>query len=186
MAVSYEPIKLYRSTGEGAPKVVHPPEGATKTFKTGVPIVLASGLAQEAAFAGAEIVYGVANEPAHNLAVAGTAQELSVATPPNQPSAKTIPLGAPIVNGTLEVYAANSLNEFTIMLLAGQVFTNAMVGGTYGLTKDGTSGFWYLDNTDTSGDNAVADVRGVDPSSPNTAADGARVVFVFNPLLREF
>lgn len=186
MAVSYEPIKLARSIGEGAPYMVGPPEGASKTFKDGVPVVLSSGLAQEAAFGGPEIVYGVSAEPAHNLAVAGTAEELSVASVPNMSSAKVIPMGAPIKDGTLRTYAANGDNRFSIMLKDGQVFTNAMIGGTFGLFKDGTSGYWYLDNTDTSGDNAVAVVAQVDPSSPNSATLGARVIFFFKDTLRAF
>lgn len=186
MAVAYEPIRLYRTSGEGFPLMKTPPEAATQTFKVGVPIVLSSGNAQEAAFGGAEIVYGVSAEAGHNLAVAATAEELSVETPPNMPSAKVVPLGAPIKDGTLKVYAADGKNEFTIMLKDTQVYTAAMNGTTYGLTKDGSSGFWYLDNTDTTGDNAVAKVIGVDPSSPNTAAGGARVVFQFIPSLRAF
>lgn len=184
MAVSYEPIRLYRVTGEGAPLVKHPPEAATQTFAQGVPLVLSSGNAQEAAFGGAEIVYGVSVEAGHNLAVAGTAEELSVATPPNQASAKTIPLGAPIKDGTIGVYAADGRNEFSIMLKDTQVYTAGMRGNTYGLTKDTT--YWYLDNTDTTGDNAVATVTGVDPSSPNTATGGARVTFIFKASLRAF
>lgn len=186
MSVAYEPIRLYRSTGEGFPLMKHPPEGATKTFKLGVPLVLSSGLAQECAFGAPEIVYGVSSEAGHNLAVAATAEELSVETPPNQASAKVIPLGAPIKDGTVGCYAANGQNEFSVMLLDGQVYTNAMNGGTYGLTKDVTSGFWYLDNTDTTGDNAVAVCTGVDPSSPNSATLGARVTFRFKSTLRVF
>ena len=186
MAVAYEPIRLARSVGEGAPRKVSTPEGATKTHKEGVPMVLSSGNAQEAAFGGAEIVYGVSIAPGQNLAVAGTAEELSVGTPPNMASAKIIPVGAPIKDGQAHMYAADGRNTFYIMLKDGQVFTNTMVGGTYGLVKDVTSGYWYLDNTDTSGDNAVAVVRGVDPSSPNTAALGARVLFQFVAALRAF
>lgn len=185
MAVSYEPIRLYRVLGEGFPLIKHPPEAATQTCKQGVPMVLSSGNAQECAFGGAEIVYGVSVEAGHNLAVAATAEELSVATPPNQASAKTIPLGAPIKDGTIGVYAADGRNEFSVMLKDGQVFTAAMVGTTYGLTKD-SGGYWYLDNTDTTGDNAVATVTGLDSSSPNTVAGGARVSFIFKASLRAF
>jgi hypothetical protein len=185
MAVSYEPIRLYRVLGEGFPLVKTPPEAATQTHKEGVPVVLSSGNSQECAFGGAEIVYGVAITTGHNLAVAATAEELSVGTPPNQASAKIVPVGAPIKDGTISVYAADGRNEFSIMLKDGQVYTAAMRGGTYGLTKD-SGGYWYLDNTDTTGDNAVAVVTGVDSSSPNTAAGGARVTFVFKSTLRAF
>ena len=186
MAVAYEPIRVARSVGEGAPRKVSPPEGATKTHKDGVPMVLSSGLAQEAAFGAAEIVHGVSIGPGSNLAVAGTAEELSLGAAPNMASSKIIPVGAPIKDGYSHMYAADGRTTFYIMLKDGQVFTNAMVGATFGLVKDGTSGYWFMDNTDTSGDNAVAVCRGVDPSSPNTVALGARVLFQFLAALRAF
>lgn len=188
--VVYEPIKAVRvlSSQGASPQMVRELEGASKTFKLGVPLVLSSGYVQEAAFSGAEIVYGVSAEPAHNLTVAGTAQDLSEGTPPNQTSAVTTPIGAWIRDGRCGLYAANGSTVFSIALKAGQVFTQAMIAAStyYGLTKDGTTGFWYLDNTDTSGDNAVAVVIGVDPSCPNTVAGGSRVFFQFKAALRFF
>lgn len=186
MAVAYEPIKLAYSHGEGFPAMIRESEGASKTFKIGVPLVLSSGNLQECAFGGAEIVYGVSSEAAHNLTAANTAEELSIETPPNQSSAKVIPVGAPIKDGKIGCYKANGSNVFSIMLKDGQVFAQSMIGSTFGLTKDATSGFWYLDNTDTTGDNAVAKCLGVDPSSPNTVAAGARVYFMFAASLRYF
>lgn len=186
MAVSYEPIRLIRSYGDGGALMKHPPEAATATFKEGVPVYLVTGNAAETTFAAAQTVYGVSAEAAHNLTTAGTAEELSVATPPNQSSAKTIPVGAPIKDGTLGVYAADGRNEFSIALKDGQVYASTMLGGTYGLTKDSSSGYWYLDNTDTTGDNAVAKVTGLDSSSPNSATLGARVFFQFIASLRAF
>lgn len=189
MAVSYEPIKLARSNGMGMPRASRQGEAATQTFKLGVPCKLdASGNLVECAFGGAEIVFGVNYEPPHNLAVAATAQDLSEGTPINQASAVTTPVGAWIRDGKLGYYEANGSNVFSIMLKSGQVYTDALLIAStfYGLTKDGTSGFWYLDNTDTAGDNAVAVLLGVDPSSPNTVAAGARVYFQFKPALRYF
>ena len=186
MAVSYEPFRLARTSGEGSPRMIREAEAATQTFKTGVPLVLSSGTVQEAAFAGAEIVYGVSTEDGHNLTTANTAEELSIGTPPNMASAKIIPVGAPIKDGKCGVYAADGRNMFSGMLKDGQVFTQAMVGATYGITKDATSGFWYVDNTDTTGDNEVVRIVGVDSSSPNTAAGGARVFFEFIAALRYF
>jgi hypothetical protein len=76
---------------------------------------------------------------------------------------------------------ANGLTVFSIALKTGQVFTQALIiaGTLYGLTKDATSHFWYMDTTVTSGNSAVANLIGVDPSSPNTAAGGTRVFFQF-------
>jgi hypothetical protein len=186
MAVSYEPMRLIRTSGEGAPLMKHPSENASSTFKEGVPLTLVSGVAQECAFGAAEIVYGVSAEAGHNLTTDGTAEELSIATPPNMPLAKTIPIGAPIKDGTIACYAADGRNEFSIMLANGQVYTAAMLGATFGITKDATSGYWYLDNTDTTGDNEVVVVTGLDSSSPNSATLGARVFVQFISSLRAF
>ena len=188
--VSYEPIKAVRVLSQqGAlPQMVREAEAATQTFKMGVPLVLSSGNLQECAFSGAEVVYGVSAEAGHNLTTANTAQELSEGTPPNQASAVITPVGAWMRDGKVGVYAANGQTVFSAALKTGQVFTQAMVAaGTYlGLTKDGTSGFWYVDNTDSSGDNAVVQVIGVDSSCPNTVAGGARVYFIFKAALRFF
>lgn len=181
MAVSYKPIEfVHRESGLGFPAFVRAPEAASKTFKQGVPVVLSSGNVQEAAFGGSELVYGFSAEPAHNLTAAGTAQDgYSEASPQNQPSAKIIPVGAWIRDGKCGIYRATADAVFAAMLKDGQVFTQALVSTTrYALIKDGTSGFWYIDNTDSgTNDEHAAQIVGVDPSSPNTAAGGARVYF---------
>lgn len=188
--VAYEPIKLYRADqGLGFPAMSRYPEGATQTFKMGVPLTLAAGYLQEAAFGAAEIIYGVSAEPGHNLTASGTAQELSEGVPPNQPSAVTTPVGAWIRDGKIGLYQANDHNIFSISLKATQTFSQALIvnpATLYGLTKDGTTGFWYLDTADTAGDNAVAILIGMDPSSPNTSAGGCRVFFKFAPTKRFF
>ncbi len=185
--VSYEPIKLVRQmNGLGFPSMERASEAATQTFLTGAPLVLSGGHLQECAFGGAEVVYGVSAEPGHNLTVAGTKEEgYSEGTAPNQASSKIIPHGAWPKDGLIGVYRADGNNIFSIALKAGQVFTQAMVGTTYGITKD-AGGYWYLDNTDVAGDNAVATCIGVDDSAPNTATGGARVFFQFISTLRFF
>lgn len=187
--VSYEPIKAVRLlSGLGMPAFERVPEAATQTFKVGAPLVLSGGNAQEAAFGGAEVVYGVSAEPGHSLTVAATAEAgYSETAPPNQSTAKTIPVGAWPKDGRVGVYRADGNTIFSIALKAGQVFTQALVapGTKYGLIKD-AGGFWYLDNTDNGGDNAVAEIVGNDDSAPNTVADGARVFFRFTSALRAF
>lgn len=188
--VSYEPIQAVRMSGsQGAtPAVTRQLEAATQTYKVGVPTRLVSGYLQECAFSGADIVYGISNEPAHNLTASGVAQDSSEGTPQNQASAITTAVGAWPRDGRCGVYNADGQNVFSIALLTGQVFTQALLaaGTLYGLTKDNTSGFWYLDPTDTSGNNAVAELLGVDPSCPNTVAGGCRVFFRFAPSKRFF
>lgn len=182
--VAYEPIQIWRvDQGAGFPQMQRALESATQTFKPGVPLTLSSGYLIEAAFSSADIVYGISAEPAHNLAVSGTAEQgTSEGTAQNQTSSRIIPAGAWMKDGKVGVYQANAKNIFSISLKAAQVFTQALIvnpATLYGLTKDSTTGFWYLDNTDTSGNNAVAVLLGVDPSCPNTAAGGCRVFFQF-------
>ena len=188
--VSYEPIKVWNTIqGLGFPVADRDPEGATQTFQIGVPLILSAGFLIEASFSGADIVYGVSYEPAHNYAVAGVAQQLSQGTPPNQPSAVITPVGAWPNDGNIGLYQANGNTVFSIALKAGQVFTQALIvnpATLYGITKDATTGFWYLDNTDTAGNNAVAILQGVDPSCPNTTTGGCRVFFQFAPSKRFF
>lgn len=192
MAVSYGPIMgVGVIDGQGTMTMDRHIEKASQTFKQGVPLTLTghSGTAAECAFGGAEIVYGVSLEAGHNLssaAVDPANAEYSFGTPANQSSARIHPAGTWPVDGRVGFMRADGRNLFAIMLKSGQVFTTAMIGGTYGLTKDGTTGFWYLDNTDTTGDNAVAVVYDVDPNSPNSATNGARVFFQFAEALRAF
>lgn len=187
-AVNYEPVNAaYVTPGSTTvPETRRIPEKATQTFKQGVPLVLNGGYVQEAAFGSAELVIGFSQEPGHNLASdgVGAAATVNLGAARNMPSSVIIPVGAWFSDGTCGVYIAGSINVFSIALKAGQVFTQAMVGATYGLTKDGTTGYWYLDNTDTTGDNAVAEVIAMDSSSPNTTTDGCRVFFRIIPSKR--
>lgn len=188
--VTYEPIKAVRviSSQGNAPQLFRVPEDASQTFKLGVPCRLVSGYVEECTFGGADIVYGISAEPAHNLASAGTLQDENEGSPPNQPSAVTTAVGAWIRDGNIGLYGANGQTVFSIALKSGQTFTQALlIAGTfYGITKDATSGFWFLDNTVTGGNSAVANLLGVDPSSPNTAAGGSRVFFMFAESKRYF
>lgn len=190
-AVNYEPVNAAYTTagGSGVPQMIRYPEKASSTYKQGVPLVLNGGYVQEAAFGSAELVLGFAIEPAHNLTGDGVADGgYSEGTARNMPSSKITPFGAWIKDGKNGVYIANGQTVFSISLKAGQTFTQALLvpGTLYGLTKDNTTGFWYLDNTDTSGNNAVAELIGVDPSAPNTVADGARVFFRITSSKRVF
>lgn len=186
--VEYEPIKPWNSGGAGFPRMTRQLEAASKTFKMGVPVKLVSGYLEECDFSGADIIYGFSTEAAHNLASSGVAQELSEGTPPNQTAAVITPVGAWPRDGRCGVYEANGETVFSIALKDGEVFTQALLasGTLYGLTKDGTTGHWFLDPTDTSGNNAVAILLGMDPSSPNTVAGGCRVFFKVDPTKRFF
>lgn len=188
--VSYEAIKAVRTLASAAafPAADRVPEAASQTNQYGTPVMLSGGYLAEFSTGAANIVYGVSSEWAHNLSVAGTPQQYSEGAPPNQPNASTTPVGAQPIDGLLGVYYANGQTVFSIALKAGQVFTEALLiaGTLYGIVKDGTSGFWYLDNTVTTGNGAVANLIGVDPSCPNTASGGSRVFFIFGESKRFF
>lgn len=186
--VSYEPIAYaYGESGHAVPEIDHVPEKASQTFKLGAPVVLNGGYLQECAFGGAELVYGVTAEEGQNLASDGVGTDgTSEGKARNQTNSKIIPYGSRMKDGKTKVYKADGINIFSIALKVGQVFAQSMVGTTYGLVKDGTTGFWYLDNTDTSGDNAVATVVGADTSYQNDATHGARVFFQFISTKRFF
>lgn len=180
--MAYGPIVAVRTlSGVGFPAMQRTPEAVTQTFKQGVPLVLNAGNLQECAFGGAEIVYGVSAEPGHNLTVAATAEDgYSEGTPPNQ-SGKQIPVGAWTKDGKIGNYLANGQNVFMISLKSGQTFAQSYVLSStyYGLTKD-ASGFWYLDLTDTAGDNAVAQLVG------GVSDDTTKALFIFKAALRYF
>jgi hypothetical protein len=203
--VSYEPIKAVRVLSQqGAlPQLLRVAEAATQTYKIGVPVRLVTGFLQECTFAAADTVYGVSSEQAHNYTNAGgnatfgltpilpsniDLSETASGPPPNQTSAIVIPMGAAIRDGQCGTYGANGQTVFSIALKLGQIFTQALLvpGTLYGLTKDATSGFWFLDNTVTGGNSGVAVLIGPDTSSPNDAVQGARVFFQFASSRRAF
>lgn len=190
-AVTYEPIKAVRLLGGlGFPAMSRHAESASQTFKLGVPLVLSDGYVEEWDGVSDVDIFGVSSEPGHNLTTDGTAKQLSEGTPPNQASAVTIPVGAWVRDGLCGYYAADGRTVFSIAVKTGEVFTAAMVSETtlYGLTKDATTGFWYLDPTDTAGNNAIAKVLGLDPTTPNpnSATNGSRVLFQFSLANRYF
>lgn len=164
--MAYYAITLSHSSGKET-DLVYLPEGATQTFKAGAVLRAVSGQARIAdtadPWSAADIVLGVAAEPGKNLTTAGTDEMgYSMGAPPNQTSAKTIPAGAPYKSGYTGFWPANGTNIFRASLLSGQVFSNALVipGTFYAVKYDSTSGFFYIDPTDTSGNNAVAEIVG--------------------------
>jgi len=96
------------------------PEKASQTFKKGAPLVLNGGYLEEAGTAPSTIRYFAA-ENAHNGASDGLYDVIAW------------PIGA---DDLWEVSAQDAV----------AVADN---GGVYGLVKDATTGFWYLDDDDT-------------------------------------
>ncbi len=158
------------------------PEAALQTFNIGVPTRLVNGYVQECTFVAADTVYGMSASRAANYAVAGVPVDLTdtaAGPPPNQPSALVTPIGAAIRDGNTGVYIANGQTVFSIALKNGQIYTPSLLlpGTLYGITKDTTSTFWFLDTTTTGGNSAIANLVGYDQSSPNDGVNGTRVFF---------
>lgn len=96
---------------------------------------------------------GFSLEGGHNLAsdgVAGSGAMVDQGSPPNQSSAKIIPGGAWPTDGTMGVALGGTINEFVGTLGNSSDGTLAITaqtqrGSVYGLTKDATNNFWYVD-----------------------------------------
>lgn len=179
----YLPIGPAYSTGEGAPDFDRWPEGASQTFKRGAPLKLSSGNLIEADFSAADVIVGFAAEDGANLSVAGTAETLSAGVPINQTAASIIPMGAPLNDGKVGFYKVNARNVFQAHLELGDVFTQALVasGTHYTLEKDATTGIWYIDTDETSGNDAICAILKLHDDSKNSATEGARVHFTVLP-----
>lgn len=179
----YQPVSIAYSIGEGAPEMDRWPEAATQTFKRGAPLELVSGYLQEADFGGADVIVGFAMEDAHNLTVAGTGETLSAGVPINQTSASIIPMGAPLSDGNIGFYKVGGRNKFQAHLELGDVFTQALVasGTFYTLEKDATTGIWFIDIDETSGNDAIVKIEKLLDPGQNSATTGARVVFSVLP-----
>lgn len=167
-----KPIEVH-STGVTAAPLMSFPEAAGQTFLTGSPLRLVSGFVQECENANpwtaADIVIGFSTGPGQNLAVAGAEEEgASYASPFNQPLGKTIAPGTPYKTGQCLFEPTNAHKQFRISLQNGGTFSQALVvpNTYYALRKD-ASGAWYCDSTDTSGNNNVLQILGVD-STDNT------------------
>jgi hypothetical protein len=184
--MGYGPIQLAHSSGQEQ-AVFHWQEAASQTFNEGVPLRISSGNAVACdtndPWGAADVVLGISAEAGKNLSGAGVVDEgTSYATPRNQPNAKTIAVGTPFKIGTVMFYRADGLNVFRASFAAGQVFAQSLIipGTFYALKRDATTGFWYVDNTDTSGNNAVVEIVG--PVDGDTTS----VLFKFKASQRYF
>lgn len=184
--MGYGPIQLAHSSGQEQ-AIFHWQEAASQTFKEGCPLRISSGNAVagdvDDPWAAADVVLGISAEAGKNLTTAGVEETgASYATPRNQANAKTIAVGSPFKITTVMFYRADGLNVFRASLKDGEVYTQALIipGTYYALKYDATTGYWFVDNTDTSGNNAVAEIVGpVD-------GDTSKVLFKFKASQRYF
>lgn len=184
--MAYTPMILVNASG--LPQAIDGlPEAATQTFKQGVPLRFSSGYlaACDTAdpWSSADVVVGVSVSPGKNLTAAGTTEEgYSIGTAPNQASSKIIPVGVPVKRGDCSFYRANGTNVFEISLKSGQTYSASLnvAGSYYALKYDSTTGYWYCDSSDTTGNNCVLSIVGVNPN------DSTKVRVVFKSTQRYY
>jgi hypothetical protein len=137
-AGSYEPIRPFGAQVYSR-GTISLPEKASQTFKVGAPLVLNGGYLEEAGTAPATI-FAIAAENGHNGGSDGTY--------------------------SCTAYRLAAGDQYAVSM--EDAYAVADHGGVYGLVKDATSGYWFLDDAD-AGDQCV--VLRVD-STPSLGAVG--------------
>lgn len=180
--MAYGPI-LLAYTADQCQSLIRAAEDSGETFKRGVPVKLdAQGMVAvvDSTWSAADVIYGISAEAAHNLTTDNTEEGgYNEATPPNQ-TGRTIPAGAWMRDGKIGVYKADNQNVFIGSVKSDQTMAQSYIlsATVYGLTYDSSSGYWYVDLTDTSGNNACVILDGVVPG------DTSKVYFHFESAQR--
>ncbi len=177
-------------------------EEAGQTFASNTPVQVDSstdgGLA---VWDGATITIGIAGisyEAASNLGSTGAGAPVPLqpfsgpgavagtfGTVPNEASAKNIAHGAPLNDGRCGLWENVADTVFAAAFGTTNAATTPLVtdvGKAYGMTKETTSPYWYIDKAKT-GASAVATVVDLDPRVP--AAPGSLVFFTFLPVTQQ-
>lgn len=163
-----------RTVSGNQPAIRRLKEAATNTFKSGVPVMVNNaGFVIE--WDGAMIARGIAGvtkEFGNNLAVAGTPQQITFGSVPNETSAVNI--ARPSFNdGLIGLELSNQDNIFFAEVGPAQTPVQADIGQQFGMTKD-TDGHWYVDRTKTNiGVNTVCTVLKLDPNDTR----GVQIMF---------
>lgn len=182
MAITPQPIEVVSTISGNSPRGARIAEAATQTFKLGTPVEL-DGSGNVAAWDGTTITLGIAGittEPGANLTTAGTALTVTFGSVPFQSSAVNIPRGAPFNDGKNGFFVGDDDTVYRATFgNNGNAATPAKtdVGIAYGMTKDATSGFWYVDKNKTGG-NAVLRITEQDPRDGTVSAGTVRFVFL--------
>jgi hypothetical protein len=145
-------------TGQGTQPSQRMLEKAGQTFQQGVPVQVdvagATGFIIECpsmTSAATALIQGISQEAASNLTTSGVAQTQNLSYKvPNQPNAVVTPIGAPPNDGTVGLYIGMDQQTFVGLLgnsttAANAILAQSMVDSLMGLTKDATTGFWYVD-----------------------------------------
>jgi hypothetical protein len=177
VATPFQPYRV-TITGPGTNPTQRPLEKASQTFLYGTPVqidvagttgfLIACPAMTSAATA---IILGISQEAASNLTTSGVAQTQNLVNKvPNQPNAVITAIGAPPNDGTCGVYLAMDQTTFVGLLgnsgtAANATLAQAQVMAIFGMTKDATTAFWYIDQniTTTAGGACVEIVSLIDP-----------------------
>lgn len=152
------PIKVYKtqSTGSGMAQVDRKAEKLTQTFLIGTPVNIDSGTGFLQACpaivsVATAVIAGISTENGSNLTASGVAKTLNLPNAPqNQSAAIITPYGAPANDGTCG-FAIAMEGQYFVGILGGSVTdadgTSAQtdIGAIFGLTKDATTKYWYVD-----------------------------------------
>jgi len=147
------PFTVYKviQASDSLPTVQRLPEKAALTIKRGTPVFLSSGYIIERtaiSSVATAIVAGIVGEAGHNLTADGTAQGgMTYGSVQNQPAAVNIAIGSPFADGNIEVIEAIDETIFRGKTDAAHTVGVADIFAQYGLTKDATSGLWFVDTT---------------------------------------
>lgn len=161
-------------------------EANTQSFKVGAVLAISSGTIVEATAASPTTgIAGIACQPGQNLASA-----------PSYPAYGDVyPAGLSTTRATSLAGTAEAVTPLLMVAaLQGVVFEGTFANGgndqainvtdvwtKYGLTKDATSGFWYVDKAKTAGSGSVTIIGVKNPQDLTFGTTvGARVYFVFN------
>lgn len=164
-------IRAIRTVSGNSPLVRRLPEEANQAFKPGVPVMLAAdgGVEEWDGTTTANAIVGFSLEAASGLAATGQPKAqfatLSQANVPFQPSAVTVPEGSPLNDGRVGVEIATPDSIFFAEIGPSQTRAATDIGQSYGLTKEASSGQWYVDKTKT-GASAVVKVVALDQNDP--------------------
>src|SRR5262252_3345889 len=150
-----QPITVFKvigGPGDALPLSMRLPLAALQTLAFGTIVQIVAGFVQAAGtIAAPTLLAGVSSQAGDNLATAGTApfggSSIIYGRVPNQPAAVNIPIGAPPMDGTLGVILASDSTIFDGVTDAAHVLAATDVGSVFGLTKDATTGQWFVDTT---------------------------------------
>lgn len=190
-AVPFNPYKLLNAQGNLF-SIMRLKEKASNTQLQGTPcFVDTTGFCLErtAIDDGTKVVAGITLEIASNLTTSGVPKTLTYGSVQNQSSAVNIPMGAPLEDGTLGFYVANSNSLFSGKTDTAHLLAQTDIGGIagtslFGITKDATTGFWFVDTTITAvaSGACVEVVELIDP----VGTAGGLVAFRFMAIRQQF